>query len=75
METVLTPHDGEYDRARVRCPYCGSYEIHEFRQAIVRYRLSRTTAVCEAILKESEDPIFHRCMDCQYGSGDDTWEV
>lgn len=72
---ALSVADAEADQGALRCPRCGSYEIHEFRQAIIRYRVTRTSSKAEAILRESEDPIFHRCVDCGYASSDDHWEI
>lgn len=74
METTVALSDGEYDRVHPRCPRCGAYEVYEFRHTIIRYRIDRTSERVEEILKESEDPIFHRCVTCGYGSDLLAWD-
>jgi hypothetical protein len=60
--------------AEVRCPNCGSGEVHQFRMGIIRYRLGRDGGRFERVMDDSEDTVFHRCIDCHYGSDTDAWE-
>lgn len=48
--------------------------MDEYRQVIVRYRLDRDGERAEEIIKASEDPIFHRCVACAYGSDLLAWD-
>ena len=58
----------------MRCPRCGSTEVHEYRMGINRYRIGRDGERFDKVMRETEDVVFHRCVDCAYGSDTDVWE-
>lgn len=60
----------------LQCPACGSREVLAYRQGIIRYRVSGGREVGGPLVeRDSEDAIWHACVDCGYGSGTDRWYV
>lgn len=57
----------------LRCPRCGSEEVYEYRMGIHRYRIDHGIRRFDGSIRESEDPIFHRCVDCQHASDENDW--
>lgn len=69
----MAGHD-ERQQGTLQCPRCGSTEVHEYRMGINRYRIGSNGEQFDRVMGESEDVIFHRCVDCSYGSDTDNWE-